>query len=277
MELEFLRWLQGMSHPLWDGLFLFLTVLGEPLLPVLILSSIYWLWDTETGEYLGFTLLSSLLFNNVIKNILRLPRPIGEEGIRSLRVETATGWSFPSGHTQTVSTLGFSLGVWYRRKWIWWASAILSALVALSRMYLGVHYPKDVAFGLLFGVSFPFLCHALFTRVRRRELLYGLILLAALPFVLLRGDGDLYDVFGLSVGFAVGTACQRRFVRLSRRGLTPLRSLRRWCAGIALLAAVLLLLKCSLPVHPFFHALRYCLLSFLALGGCPWLFKKLRI
>lgn len=41
MELEFLRWLQGMSHPVWDGLFLFLTVLGEPLLPVLVLSSIY--------------------------------------------------------------------------------------------------------------------------------------------------------------------------------------------------------------------------------------------
>lgn len=277
MELEFLRWLQGMAHPFWDNFFLCVTILGEPLLPVLILSVVCWLRDDEAGEYLGFSLLSSLLLNNAVKNIFRLPRPIGEEGIRSLRVKTATGWSFPSGHTQTVSTLGFSLGAWYRRKWIWYAAAALSLLVGFSRMYLGVHYPKDVLAGLAFGTALPFLCRFLFQKVRRRWVLYGAILFAALPLVLFRGDGDLYDMFGLFAGFWAGTGFLRRCGGIPAVPASRGRRLLRWCFGMAVLAAAFLFLKWLFPAHPFFHALRYGLLAFLAFGGCPRLFAKCRV
>ncbi|MDD2956613.1 MAG: phosphatase PAP2 family protein [Oscillospiraceae bacterium] len=276
MELEILRWIQTVAHPFWDGFFQLVTMLGEPYLPVLLISVLYWVLDRDSGECLCFALLTSLLFNNVVKNIFRLPRPIGEEGIRSLRVETATGWSFPSGHTQTAATLGFAAGARFGRPWVRWAALGFSLLVGFSRLYLGVHSPKDVVFGLVFGAVFALLCCFLFQKVRRRLLMYGIVALAALPFVLLRGDGDLYDIYGVFCGFFAGVALERHFAWLTPPPASLCRRLLRWGVGLTALVLVLLPLL-LLPDHPFLHALRYGLIGFTAIGICPWVFQKLKV
>ena len=143
MELSILRGIQAVANPLLDYLFIGLTIFGEPLAAVALLTVVYWLWDKETGEYMTFALLLSLNVNGLIKNICRFPRPIGQEGIRSLRVQTATGYSFPSGHTQTAAALYGSLALRVRRSGVTKFAVAVTLLVGLSRLYLGVHWPKD--------------------------------------------------------------------------------------------------------------------------------------
>jgi len=70
----------------------------------------------------------------------------------------AGGWSFPSGHTLTVVTLG-GLLAWlkgrrlsgWRRAALWIVVGLWVGLVSLSRVYLGVHYPSDVLASLAVG------------------------------------------------------------------------------------------------------------------------------
>ena len=99
MELALLKWIQSFSSPFWDGMFQLITMLGEQWAVILVLAVSYWAFDKKTGEELAFTLLVSGLSNNILKGFFRFERPIGIDGIRTLRAHTATGYSFPSGHS----------------------------------------------------------------------------------------------------------------------------------------------------------------------------------
>lgn len=81
-------------------------------------------------------------------------------------------YSFPSGHT-VAATLVYGLIAAYlisrRRAWQWRVSIVLSAffvvaLVALSRLFLGVHYPSDVLAAMAEGVAWLTLCYVAVTR-----------------------------------------------------------------------------------------------------------------
>ena len=91
MELALLKWIQSFSSPFWDGMFQLITMLGEQWAVILVLAVSYWAFDKKTGEELAFTLLVSGLSNNILKGFFRFERPIGIDGIRTLRAHTATG------------------------------------------------------------------------------------------------------------------------------------------------------------------------------------------
>lgn len=78
---------------------------------------------------------------------------------QSLHLVTASGFSFPSGHTATA-TVGYGLAavlvlaLGVRQKWLVVAAAVaVAACVGFSRVYLGVHWPSDVMGGWTYGVT----------------------------------------------------------------------------------------------------------------------------
>lgn len=101
----------------------------------------------------GYAAVLSLIFgvivtNLLLKNIVARPRPFAE--IEALIPLTAkpTDFSFPSGHT----TASFAVALVMLRmlpKKIGIPAVVLAALVAFSRLYLGVHYPTDVLAGFV--------------------------------------------------------------------------------------------------------------------------------
>ncbi len=87
------------------------------------------------------------MLNQFLKLLCRVPRPWVMDPeftiVESARAD-ATGYNFPSGHTQnSVGTFGV-LGRCARRTWVRILCGILMILVPFSRMYLGVHTPADV-------------------------------------------------------------------------------------------------------------------------------------
>lgn len=147
MELEILRNIQSIANPFLDILFQLITICGEQMVLVLIISIIYWVKDKKFGEYIAYAVLTSVLVNCVVKDIFKFKRPIGEEGIRTLREKTATGYSFPSGHTQGAGSFYGAMAIYIKKKVMYIIAIIMIILIGFSRLYLGVHYPKDVIVG----------------------------------------------------------------------------------------------------------------------------------
>ena len=170
MELEILRHIQSIANPFFDFIFQIITICGEQVVLISIISIIYWTLDKKFGEYIAYAVLTSVLLNNTIKDIFKMKRPIGEEGIRTLREQTATGYSFPSGHTQSASSFYGAMAIYLKKRVMYIIATVMIILVGFSRLYLGVHYPKDVIVGGILGVLTSLVCYKLYNRFENKML-----------------------------------------------------------------------------------------------------------
>jgi membrane-associated phospholipid phosphatase len=129
------------------------------LVPVVAACLVYW-WRTRQATRTWWavaTVLGAWALSNVVKELVRRARPVLDQP-----VETAGGFSFPSGHAVNTAAMTTTLVVlaWPvlrtpgRRAAAVVAAAVLTLLTAADRVLLGVHYPTDVVAGMLFGVGF---------------------------------------------------------------------------------------------------------------------------
>ena len=150
--MEFLRLLESIRTPALDTFFSAVTYFGDELLFMALAMLIFWCVDKRTGYYAFLVGLFGTLANQFLKILCRIPRPWVLDPdftiVESARA-AATGYSFPSGHTQNaVGTFGV-LAVTTHRKWVRAVCIALIVLVPFSRMYLGVHTPLDVGVAFL--------------------------------------------------------------------------------------------------------------------------------
>jgi len=114
-----------------------------------------------------------LAINHTLKSAFSRARP--DESLRLIEIES---WSFPSGHAMSSATIYLTLAVLLTRlverrrekTLIVGAALVISALVGVSRVFLGVHYPSDVVAGWAAGVAWAQVCWFASYLVSRREL-----------------------------------------------------------------------------------------------------------
>lgn len=279
-EIVFLQYLSALRTEFLNKLFTFITFFGEETLLIVFLAILYFAWDKRLARRITFLTLTSLTVNGILKNIVALPRPFASGAVTCVRPETATGYSFPSGHTQTAATWSFSLAAAWKKKSLWVLAVIVTLAVGASRLYLGAHYPSDVVVGAALGVLTPLLLSDAFDRHPTR--CYACVFFASVPFFVwffLRNDPlfeDFFKVFGMLLGLWLSDRFETRFVDFKIPTSLFRRILRVILAVIALLA-----LKAGLdavfPEGLLMDSLRYFLLVFLALGALPLGFKQLNL
>ena len=278
-QADILRAIQSFSNPFFDFLFEAVTVAAETFLVVGVLLVIYWCFDKEAGIFAIWINLTGQTFSVGLKGILKVTRPFGTPGIRTLHAETATGYSFPSSHTCTVTNLIYTFARWYGKKSLWIAAILLPAIVAFSRMYLGCHWPLDVIGGYVIGLAFPLLAYPLYMRFpEKRNLFYVISAAVLLPFIFLSGvdKKDLLTCFGCNFGFAAGAYLENRFIGFENPKEIKTR-LYRAAVGFLIIGAVYLIPKFLLPVSDITTFIRYFIIGITGTFAVPVLFKKLKI
>ena len=152
----FLRWLESVRVPALDVLFSGITYFGDELAFLALALLLFWCVDKRTGYYVFVVGLFGTLANQFLKIACRIPRPWvldPEFTIVEAARAAATGYSFPSGHTQNaVGTFG-AIALRTKKRWVRWACMALLLLVPVSRMYLGVHTPLDVGVAFLMALA----------------------------------------------------------------------------------------------------------------------------
>ena len=131
-----------------------------------------WLWGGQPQRGLVLKTLTGIgvaLFISYLCGALwPHPRPFTIGLGHAFFAHKATS-SFPSNHTIIIATLAFTL--LFDRRWAgWgWATLALAAVVGLSRVYLGVHFPLDIAGGLLLAPLAAALVMPVWRRVGTRD------------------------------------------------------------------------------------------------------------
>lgn len=119
----------------------------------IIIASIISLSNTDRliGYMIVFTLvIGTILGEGIIKNIVRRIRPCNKHNNFSLLISRPLSYSFPSGHTLSSFAASEMLSINYPKyRFIFMAIAFL---IALSRIYLYVHYPTDIMAGIILGI-----------------------------------------------------------------------------------------------------------------------------
>lgn len=247
-----------------------MTFLGEINSALVIMAVVYWCVHKEFGSYLMMGWSGNRLVNGVLKVTACAYRP----WIRDARIvpfgnatTTATGYSFPSGHTTNAATVFGGIALDKKiPKLMRWLSGITLVLVGLSRCFLGVHTPQDVVVGGLAGLLVMWVTYRLMQWVAEDSskdlIVAGIGLALAVAVALYAGlklypadydetgkllvDGtkmasDTFKGASYCAGFLVGWILERRFVGFSTDIEMPTR-LTRLIAGVLSYYAVDLIL-----------------------------------
>jgi len=239
-----------------------------------IITIFFWCISKEYSYKLGLAYRLSGIVNIPLKETFRIPRPFGEEGIRYLRQETATGYSFPSGHTQSTAAYATSLMTEYKKKWLTAGGLSLIGLVALSRIYVGAHRPSEVIVGAFLGLGWILFFNRYYHLLRRINKLYVLAILAVITMagMVILQDPDWYKTSGVILSLVAGCLIEAKYIGFEVKGPLP-RQMAKVVFGLAIALVIKSGLKVIFPPVMLWDFIRYFCLGLWVTTGAPAVFK----
>jgi len=275
MQIEIIKFVQSIISPFWDMFFQIVTMTGEEYFYILAAAIIFWCVNKKFGYKLGFALLTSTIVNTALKDVVNSARPIGTPGIRSLRVETATGQSFPSGHTQGSATFWISWIIQVKKKWLCIVGTLAILLVGISRLYLGVHWPIDVIGGILIGFIWVLISNYIFeyADATKKPWILMIIIAPMLIGMLFFREKAYYTISGTVLGFYIGYILESKYVQYEVRN-TKVKQLIKLVFGLSILIILKSTLKEMLPISIFSDFFRYFVVGLWITVGAPCIFRR---
>lgn len=273
MDMDYLLFLQRLRESVHDGPTPFMEWISLFAVTFLVMAPVFVYWSVDKKK--GLYVLASFCLCCALNSIVKLTACVYRPWIRDPRVvpagdaiRTATGYSFPSGHTAVAGSIYGGLAVAFRRrKRVAVPCLVLLALTAFSRNYLGVHTPQDVLVGLLETALVLFAAAKLSAWTARHPEKENLLLAACfaagwigVAYISLKGyptdyaDGNLlvdprrmmvdgYGDLALPVAFSMARFVEKTWIRfdpaalgnaaplVGMLGMVPLWCMLRWLGG----------------------------------------------
>ena len=180
--------LENIRIPVLNEFMLLITTLGEETAFLVVALVVFWVFDKYKGYFILSVGFVGTITNQFLKLWFRIPRPwVIDENFTILEQarEAATGYSFPSGHTQSaVGTFG-CVAYTTKKRWVQISAVIIALLVPFSRMYIGVHTPLDVGVSFLLALGLIVLLKPLVFDMNKKAIPYllGFMTLLAVAFL----------------------------------------------------------------------------------------------
>lgn len=154
------------SQPMLDGVAIILAGWG---VQVLVLAVVLTWWAPRSRSrsrhlaiVAGLAFLLGEALNQLVLQWVHRPRPY-DAGLTHLIVPASTDWSFPSDHATAVAAIAAAFLIKGRRR-LGTVFAVFGAMVALARVYVGIHYLGDILGGMATGVAAAVLVAAFWWR-----------------------------------------------------------------------------------------------------------------
>lgn len=151
--LDFIR--EYIANPVLDAIMPIITKFGDGGIFWIALAVIFLIFKKtrKMGLCMGLALLMGFIVGNlVLKNVVARIRPYDLNPEIEILVKHLSDFSFPSGHT--LASFEAATAIFINNKKWGVPALVLAFLVAISRIYLYVHYPTDVLAGMLLGITF---------------------------------------------------------------------------------------------------------------------------
>lgn len=195
--MELLYALESIRTPFLDKLMGLVTNLGGEAVFIVAAIVVFWCLNKSCGYYMMTVGFAGTIINQFLKLWFRIPRPWVKDPnftiVESARAE-ATGYSFPSGHTQNAFAVFGSPARFFKNTMLRIVFIFLIALTAFSRMYVGVHTPLDVGVSLIVGTILVFVIYPFFRDMdkspKKVYIIFSIFIVLAAAFV---AFVELYD------------------------------------------------------------------------------------
>ncbi len=301
--MSFLYLLEDIRNPVLDFIFSVITLLGEETAFMAVGMIIFWCVDKYRGYFLLCIGFVGTLVNQFLKMLFRVPRPWVKDPsftiVESAR-EAASGYSFPSGHTQTSVGLFGGMARTTKNKPLMIISIALCLLVPLSRMYLGVHTPADVGVSIAIALVLIFVGAPLFKKAESSpKVMYAILgtltalVLAYLCFIsfwsfpkevfleenvhnYISAKKNAYTLLGCMLGFLVVYPLDLHYIKFETKAVWWVQIIKALGGLLVVLAVKELLrfpLDAILPKDTWARMVRYFLIVIVGGGLWPMTFK----
>lgn len=299
--MDILYALEKIRTPFWNGVMSAVTQLGGEVIFIVAAVVVFWCVSKWEGYYLMTIAFCGTVLNQFLKLICRVPRPWVRDPnftiVESARAE-ATGYSFPSGHTQNAVGLFGGMARWGGRRWVRLGLTALALIITFSRMYLGVHTPADVGVSLVLAAALVLGLYPLMRRAQEKPRYMGYVLAAMLvvsgAFVvfvetcgfpadmdaenLASGIGNAWKMLGAVAGMTLAWLLDRRYIHFETQAVWWVQVIKV-VVGMALLLAIKSGLKAPLLAllghEGLAGGVRYFLLVLVAGAVWPLVFRPM--
>ncbi len=295
-NIEILKAIAKIRNGFLDALMLFLTEFGTEIVVIGVVCTLYWCLNKKLAYRIGMIFFASGILVQGLKVGFHIERPWvldpSFEPVASAK-PGATGYSFPSGHTQGAAALYGTLFTAWNKRWFKVVCVVMIVLFAFTRLYLGVHTPIDVVASALVTLG----CVAIFGRVadmlergNSRDFALCIVLsalalgLCVFSFVLSATGvveqvhiNDCFKSGGAGLAFAIGWYLERRYLNFDVRTDKIWKQILKMAVGVGVTLAIKSGLKLIAPDNLILDFVRYFLTVFWVIYIYPMLFNRFSV
>lgn len=297
--MELLYALESIRTPFLDKLMGLVTNLGGEAVFIVAAIVVFWCLSKSCGYYMMTVGFAGTIINQFLKLWFRIPRPWVKDPnftiVESARAE-ATGYSFPSGHTQNAFAVFGAPARFFKNTALRIIFILLIALTAFSRMYVGVHTPLDVGVSIIVGTILVFVIYPFFRDMdkspKKVYIIFSIFIVLAAAFVAFielydfpadidaenyaSGLKNAYMILFCAIGLMLTFFIDTKYVHFPTQAVWWAQIIKV-VVGLAILLALKSVLKAPLLAlfggHSIAHGVRYFIVILFAGIVWPMTFK----